>query len=499
MPIVDPELRDLIPPLTPGERAALRESIQQDGVRDPIVLWGDTVVDGHNRLEIAQELGVSCPITRQDFADRAEARQWILENQCARRNLTPDQVAALSAMRGVQPPSSFRSYAAAKQAQELVAAGVDLSRVLQGKRPLRGVWRDLQRAQGKIPSRGQKRKTGPSPAPPLEAARGQRAERDAQTAERRALKQAIGRLDRAEQTLAAIDRLASVRVPPVVPPRVVKGKRTAVAVTMLSDVHAGACFPETNSTFGNRYNKAIALSRVRRFFWLQHYMLTVHRQWATLDHLVIAMLGDLVDGHLHDEQVETSEAPLETMHWLLPEIIAGVRGLAQVADVTIVGAYGNHARLTNKVRWITGWRHNVEYYGYQTMRTELAGDGVKVVAEPCEDQYHKIYGHTLHATHGTTVRYQGGIQGVQTPLNKAAFAWNDQRKADYHLLGHLHQGLYGGNWFLNGSVVGFGPHAAALRCKPEQPAQWWFALVEGRGATAMTPLWVGDRKDEAGL
>lgn len=338
----------------------------------------------------------------------------------------------------------------------------------------------------------------PSP-PPLEAAREARAQRSERATERHALAQALHQLDRAEQTLAAIDNLASVQVPPITAPAPFSGKRTAAAVTMLSDVHAGACFPATNSTWGNRYNRAIALARVRRFFWLQHYMLTVHRQWATLDHLVIAMLGDLVDGHLHDEQVETSEAPLEAMHWLLPELIAGVRGLAQVVDVTVIGAYGNHGRLTNKVRWVTGWRHNVEYHAYQNMRAELANDGVKVVAEPCEDQYHEVYGHTLHATHGTTVRYQGGIQGVQTPLNKAAFAWNDQRHADYHLLGHLHQGLYGGNWFLNGSVVGFGPHAAALRCKPEQPNQWWFALVEGRGATAMTPLWVGDKKDEAGL
>ena len=335
--------------------------------------------------------------------------------------------------------------------------------------------------------------------PPLSAARAKYLQRSEKTHQERALKDTLATLAKHEKTLDAIDKLATISIPGLQPVRLTPGKRTTAAVTMLSDVHGGANFPVSNSTWGNRYNREICQFRLRRFFWLQKYMLDVHSSWGTFDDLVLVILGDLPDGHLHDEQVETSEPPLEAMAWIEPEIIAGCRMLSNRVRLTVCGAYGNHGRLTNKVRWITGHRHNVEYHAYQRMRRELKNDGVRVIATPSEDQYHEVYGWTLHATHGTTVRYQGGIQGVQTPLNKAAFMWDRQRKADYHLLGHLHQGLYGGNWFLNGSMVGFGPHAAALRCTPEPPQQWWFALDKKHGATAMSPLWVSDPEEEAKL
>ena len=49
---IDPEFKSLIPPLTPDERAGLEASILTEGCRDALIVWGDILIDGHNRYEI---------------------------------------------------------------------------------------------------------------------------------------------------------------------------------------------------------------------------------------------------------------------------------------------------------------------------------------------------------------------------------------------------------------------------------------------------------------
>lgn len=85
---INPRFKTMIPPLTAEEREMLKESIKNEGVRDTLIVWGDTLIDGHNRYEICQELGVPFETRPIDFADEEEAETWILRNQLSRRNLS---------------------------------------------------------------------------------------------------------------------------------------------------------------------------------------------------------------------------------------------------------------------------------------------------------------------------------------------------------------------------------------------------------------------------
>ena len=89
-PEIDNELRDVIPPLADGELEQLRESISVEGCRDAIIVWDETnlVVDGHNRLAICDELGVSFEVKRMSFDSRDDVVAWMCGNNLARRNLT---------------------------------------------------------------------------------------------------------------------------------------------------------------------------------------------------------------------------------------------------------------------------------------------------------------------------------------------------------------------------------------------------------------------------
>ena len=84
---VDPELESVAPPLAENELSILKADILEHGCKFPLIVWGDTIVDGHNRYRICKEAGIPFGIEQMDFADKTEAKLWIVKNQLGRRNL----------------------------------------------------------------------------------------------------------------------------------------------------------------------------------------------------------------------------------------------------------------------------------------------------------------------------------------------------------------------------------------------------------------------------
>ena len=90
---IDPEFQSQIPPLTDDEFKQLEENILKEGkLISPLIVWNNTLVDGHNRYAILQkhpEIYFSTMPLR--FENREEAIAWICRNQLGRRNLSPEQ------------------------------------------------------------------------------------------------------------------------------------------------------------------------------------------------------------------------------------------------------------------------------------------------------------------------------------------------------------------------------------------------------------------------
>ena len=77
---VDPEFRDLIPPLNEEELKLLEASIVADGCESPLIVWNGVIVDGHNRYAICRKHEIPFAIQEKNFSSRDDAMLWMLRN-----------------------------------------------------------------------------------------------------------------------------------------------------------------------------------------------------------------------------------------------------------------------------------------------------------------------------------------------------------------------------------------------------------------------------------
>lgn len=89
---IDPELNAVLPNLSEEDYSSLEKSLLTDGYKGaPIMVWGDVIVDGHNRYEICNKHHIPYEVKQIDFESKDEAVRWMVRQQIGRRNLTPIQ------------------------------------------------------------------------------------------------------------------------------------------------------------------------------------------------------------------------------------------------------------------------------------------------------------------------------------------------------------------------------------------------------------------------
>lgn len=95
---IDPELRDLLPPLTNEEYKQLEKNIVENGFDKnfPIMIWNDFVVDGHNRYDICWKHKIDFVYGTLAYETKEEVMEWMLDIQLGRRNLSPIQRIAIT-------------------------------------------------------------------------------------------------------------------------------------------------------------------------------------------------------------------------------------------------------------------------------------------------------------------------------------------------------------------------------------------------------------------
>ena len=93
---INSELQTLLPSLSDAEHKGLEADILEHGCLSPIVIWKETIVDGHNRYGICQEHELPFDTVELDFESLDDAKLWAWSHQEHRRNLTPYQRAEIA-------------------------------------------------------------------------------------------------------------------------------------------------------------------------------------------------------------------------------------------------------------------------------------------------------------------------------------------------------------------------------------------------------------------
>jgi len=104
-------LQATIDPLTTNEYAALERSLLAEGCRDALVLWGEVLIDGHNRYAICRKHGIDFKtVQNTSFASLDDVMLWTIDNHLARRSVSDFQRGVLAlrkkeivAAKAVQP------------------------------------------------------------------------------------------------------------------------------------------------------------------------------------------------------------------------------------------------------------------------------------------------------------------------------------------------------------------------------------------------------------
>jgi hypothetical protein len=123
--IVNEELKAYIDPLTADEYAALERSIMAEGCRDALVLWGDVLIDGHNRYAICQAHGLPYQVTQNtQFKTMEDVHLWMIDQHLGRRSVSDFQRGVL-ALRKREIFAARRTRAQAPAASATAPDGAD--------------------------------------------------------------------------------------------------------------------------------------------------------------------------------------------------------------------------------------------------------------------------------------------------------------------------------------------------------------------------------------
>ena len=132
---INEDLRAYIDPLTEDEFAALERSLLAEGCRDALVLWGDVLVDGHNRYAICQKHGIPFKTMQNPtFQSMEDVQLWMIDNHLGRRSVSDFQRGVL-ALRKKEIVSARQAQTQAQRSSAELA-GTDAPTTSEAEPPL---------------------------------------------------------------------------------------------------------------------------------------------------------------------------------------------------------------------------------------------------------------------------------------------------------------------------------------------------------------------------
>jgi len=273
-------------------------------------------------------------------------------------------------------------------------------------------------------------------------------------------------------------------------------KGNAIPILMVSDLHLDERVdPAQIAGCENEYNPEIAKARLQKVFQHGLFMIDVMRGMAKIDQMALAILGDLQSGAIHDELVETNHmTPIQAALFAEEELGKGIEHLLSKGNfdkIIIPTSHGNHDRDTDKSRCKDGAAHSLAWLVYRMLAKNFRNE--KRLEWHIATGYHnyvKFWDTTVRFHHGDNITYSGGVGGITVPIRKAIANWNTVHPTTYDLMGHFHQKTDGGDFVVNGSLVGYSEYSLSIKARFERPCQTLVLLDQKMGKTLTAEVFV---------
>jgi hypothetical protein len=269
---------------------------------------------------------------------------------------------------------------------------------------------------------------------------------------------------------------------------------SSAAVAVLSDWHVEEQVDPRTVSHLNNFNLEIADRRIEKATQAILRLTEIERVGRDIPILVLALLGDLMTGYIHEELREENElSPTQTILWLrqkLSKLINTIKKEGNFERIVIPCSIGNHGRTTIKPRHSTAYKNSYEWLLYKLLEQEI--EGVEWIVGESYHTYLEVFGKTFRLHHGDGLKYQGGIGGLTIPVEKAISSWNKGRSADIDIFGHWHTSQQNPKWISNGSLVGHNAYSIAIKAAYEPPQQTYFLFDAKRGRTGTWPIFLED-------
>lgn len=272
-------------------------------------------------------------------------------------------------------------------------------------------------------------------------------------------------------------------------------KMGATAVAVASDWHWAETVHANNVNGLNEFNPAIAKQRAEAFFRNIVRLTQIFREHSTIETLVLALLGDFINGELREEAMQNNaELAMDELLQVYEVLLSGIKFLLENTDLRLVIPChsGNHARTTRKVHISTEAGNSLEYMMYHMLAREFKNESrVDFIIPTSYHSFVDVEGFVIRFSHGHAIRYGGGIGGIFIPAFKAISQWDKARHADIDVFGHFHQIKDGTKFLTNGSLIGWNEYANFIKADFEAPKQIFFLVDHKRKEkTVTTPIFL---------
>jgi hypothetical protein len=339
-------------------------------------------------------------------------------------------------------------------------------------------------------------KNAPEPVDPLKAAQQRHAERVATSslkAEHAALLEENKRLKWSLEVAAHMN--ANARAAEI--HRAVPTKGEAVACMIASDWHVEEPVQADKVHGLNEFDLAIAEKRAHAFFANGLRLAEIMAREVKIETLFLGLLGDFFSGHIHEELRESNLlAPGEAAHFVLNTLASGIEFLIRESkfQIEIDALPGNHGRMTVKPRIQNATETSLETFMFHSLAFRFAGNPrVNFRVANSKIVYRRFFERfNMRLLHGDDVKFGGGVGGVTIPIRKKLAPWDKAIRADLTVMGHFHQLLDGGDFIVNGSLIGYNEFAQAIGASPEEARQAFFLIHNRNGGekSITAPIWL---------